>query len=313
MIKLPELPEVQTIVDGLNRQVAGATITGVFSDWKKMISINTNHTKQKQNTRKIWQEFENMVVGKKILKVERKGKFIVFRLSENMYLIVHLRMTGHFLIITPEKEMNKRDPIHEKVNQYIHFKIELSIDSSIEGSTKRILALSDLRKFARVVAHKYTQIRTQIYTDKIGADPMDKNFTLKKFRKIFKNKTGNVKQVLMDQSLVAGIGNIYSSEILWEARINPLEKIENLDSDEMRRIFNAMKKVLKLAIKMRGSSESDYRDVDGNEGGYQKVQKVYQREGEECLRKDGGIIKRIKIGQRSAFYCDVCQKKSKLI
>ena len=301
---MPELPEVQTIVDGLNQQVAGATVVGVSCDWKKMISVETENVSPNGaitlRSEKTWKKFESMVVGKKIKNVERKGKFIVFNLSENVHinahLIVHLRMTGHFLIITPEKRKDTKNAIHEKVNQYIHFQMELS-----DG---RIIALSDLRKFAKIAIAKKSDIDRIII---VGQDPLNKEFTLEKFRKIFKDKRGNVKQILMDQSLIAGIGNIYSSEILWEAKISPLAKIENLDDKEMKSIFNAMKKVLKLAIKMRGSSESDYRDVDGNEGGYQKIHKVYKREGKECFRKDGGIIKRIKIGQRSAFYCCKCQ------
>ncbi len=283
---MPELPEVQTIVDGLNRQATGATIVSVFSDWKKMI--------QKPKT---WKNFEKMIVGKEIKNIERKGKNIIFYLSENVALAAHLRMTGHFLMITPEKRRNKNDPIHEKVNQYVHFQMELA-----DGRT---LALSDPRKFAKIFAVKESEIDKLILT---GRDPLDDKFTLKNFRETLKNKHGNIKQILMDQTLIAGIGNIYSSEILWEAKANPSRKTETLGEKEKNRIFHAMKKILKLAVEARGDSESDYRDVDGNKGGYQKIHKVYQREGEKCLRKDGGIIKRIKIGQRSAFYCPVCQK-----
>jgi len=284
---MPELPEVQTIVSGLNKKIKGAIISDVFCDWKKMIVEPAN-----------WNKFRKEILGKKIQEVQRKGKFIIFKLS-NAYLIVHLRMTGHFLVIDEKKKKDKNDPTHEKVNQYIHFGLKLK-----DG---REVVLSDLRKFAKI----YFCGEMALYDDvieNIGLDPTDKNFTFGKFKEILEKKKGNIKQILMDQSLVAGIGNIYSSEILWEAKINPLRRIESLNEKELKQIYSAIKKVLALAIEKRGDSESDYRDVDGKEGGYQKIQKVYQREGEKCYRKDGGIIKRIKIGQRSGFYCGKCQK-----
>jgi len=281
---VPELPEVQTIVNGLNERVAGATIVGVWSDWEKMV-LNP----------KSWQEFRKDIIGKKIKKVERKGKFIIFDLGETD-LIVHLRMTGHFLVIDDNKRKDKNDPIHDKVNNYVHFILKLE-----DG---RDAALSDLRKFAKIYLVKSCEVKS--FLD-VGIDPLDKGFTFNKFCEILKNKKGNIKQVLMDQSLIAGIGNIYSSEILWEARISPFRRVENIGELELKAIYNAIGKILRIAIKARGDSESDYRDVNGKEGGYQNIQRVYQREGKPCYRDDGGIIKRVKIGQRSGFWCDRCQ------
>ncbi|MFH1565528.1 MAG: DNA-formamidopyrimidine glycosylase [bacterium] len=285
---MPELPEVQTIADGLNKKTKNAIITDVFCDWKKMI--------QKP---KSWQEFRKRIVGEKIQNVERKGKFVVFVLS-NSYLVVHLRMTGHFIIIDEKKKKDKNDPMHEKVNQYIHFVLKLK-----DG---RVAALSDLRKFGKISLIKKDEFQKDIAMNKIGTDPMAPEFTFQKFLEILKNKKGNIKQILLDQSLIAGIGNIYSSEILWEAKINPLRKVDSLNKKELEQIFKAIKKVLQIAVENRGDSESDYRDIDGKQGNYQNIQKVYQKDSEKCPRKDGGIIKRVKIGQRSGFYCPVCQK-----
>lgn len=285
---MPELPEVQTIADGLNKKIKNAIIADVFCDWEKMI--------QKP---KLWNEFRKQIIGEKIIKVERKGKFIVFALS-NSYLIVHLRMTGHFIIVDEKKKNDKNDPMHEKVNRYIHFSLKLK--------DEREAALSDLRKFAKISLLAKDEFQKNLAMQKIGIDPFAKEFTYKKFLEIFAGKKGNIKQILMDQAFISGIGNIYSSEILWEAKVSPLRKAGSLDEKELENIFKAIKKVLALAIKHRGDSESDYRDADGKEGGYQKIQKVYQRDGEKCPRKDGGIIKRVKIGQRSGFYCSVCQK-----
>lgn len=285
---MPELPEVQTIADGLNKKIKNAIISDVFCDWKKMI--------QKP---KSWNEFRKIIIGEKIKNVRRKGKFVVFELS-NSYLVVHLRMTGHFVIIDEKKKKDKKDPMHEKVNQYIHFILKFK-----DGTEA---ALSDLRKFGKISLIKKDDFEKDATMSKIGIDPLTPEFTFEKFLEVLKNKKGNIKQILLDQSLIAGIGNIYSSEILWTAKISPLRKIDSLDKKEMEQIFKAIKKVLQIAVENRGDSESDYRDIDGKQGNYQNIQKVYQRDGEKCPRKDGGIIKRVKIGQRSGFYCPVCQK-----
>lgn len=287
---MPELPEVQTIANDLNGKIAGAIIAGIWSDWKKMAVWPES-----------WKEFEAPLIGKRIENVSRKGKFLMFKLAggkEELILAVHLRMTGHFLVIDEKKRKNKNDPIYEKVNGHIHFKLILE-----DG---REAALSDLRKFAKIfLIFSSREARKCI---NIGIDPFDSEFTFNKFKELLENKKGNIKQILMDQALISGIGNIYSSEILWEAKINPLRKADSLSESELKAIYRAIMKILKLAIEKRGSSESDYRDTDGKKGAYQNIQRVYQREGELCCRGDGGAIKRVKIGQRSGFYCPACQR-----
>lgn len=289
---MPELPEVQTIVNDLNKAVIGASIDDAWCDWEKMIVEP-----------KLWKEFKERVIGQKIDSIERKGKFIVFHLDK-YDLIVHLRMTGHFLLIDENKRKNKNDPIYEKVNNYIHFSLKLS--------DEREVALSDLRKFGKIYLtpqplSSSTTLRGEGGFIEIGIDPFDKDFSFGKFKELLSGKKGNIKQLLMDQSLIAGIGNIYSSEILWEAGISPLRKTESLSGEELELIYKSIGKILKEAIRARGDSESDYRDLDGCEGGYQEIQKVYQRSSQKCYRC-GGIIKRVKIGQRSGFYCSGCQK-----
>ncbi|MFH1175443.1 MAG: bifunctional DNA-formamidopyrimidine glycosylase/DNA-(apurinic or apyrimidinic site) lyase [bacterium] len=288
---MPELPEVQTIVNDLNKKIRGAEIADIWCDWKKMI-VAPPICKLED-----WDNFVAMLKGKKIENIERAGKLIVFRLSEGVCLTIHLRMTGHFLVIDEKKRQDKGDPIYEKVNQFIHFILYLK-----DG---REAALSDLRKFAKIKLVGESDFLAEV--NGAGVDPTGENFTFGVFKNLLKNKKGNIKQILMDQSLVSGIGNIYSSEILWQAKVSPLRKAESLSAEELKNIFCAIGEILRLAIEKRGDSESDYRDTDGKEGGYQTIQKVYQREGKECFRC-GAIIKRVKIGQRSGFYCPECQK-----
>jgi len=141
---------------------------------------------------------------------------------------------------------------------------------------------------------------------KLGPEPLE--IGLNEFKKLFAKKKGRIKQVLMDPFFIAGIGNIYADEILWYSGFHPLSRTENLSDKDLRKIFNSMIKILKKAIKLGGSSVDDYRMPSGEKGEYQNQTKAYQHEGEQCFKKDGGIIKKIRIGGRSAHFCPVHQK-----
>lgn len=142
----------------------------------------------------------------------------------------------------------------------------------------------------------------------LGLEPLEKSFTFEKFKEaLAKRKKGKIKQVLMDQTVIAGIGNIYSDETLWEAKVHPFEDVSKLSEDELKRIYQAIKKILKRAIEVKGESISDFRRLSGEKGGFDPLRKVYRREEEKCSRC-GTIIKRIKLAGRSAHFCPNCQK-----
>lgn len=297
---MPELPEVQTIVSDLQKILPGLKIGDVWTDWKKMFK-NTS-----------FEHFKKEVSGEKILNVERKGKNILMHLSQNKTIIVHQKMTGHFLYgnwekATPPKESGARwiskndDPIrNDPQNRFIHLIFDLS--------NGRQLALSDLRKFAKVLLWPTNKLNELEDINNLGPDPTDKDFDFKKFQERLAGKKGRIKTVLMDQTIFAGIGNIYSDEILWLSGIHPLKSVSSLTQEELKTIYASTKKILKLAIDARGTSDSDYRDPYGRKGHYQEILYVYGLEKEKCQKNDGGIIARIKIGGRSAHYCPIHQK-----
>jgi formamidopyrimidine-DNA glycosylase len=199
----------------------------------------------------------------------------------------------------------------DKVNQYIHHAWKLK-----KGKKEWNLEFSDMRKFAKIVLVDTNKIKDLPEIKKLGVDAMSPDFTWQKFQEILTKKsaqgrasldTKTIGRVLMDQEIIAGIGNIYRSEILFSAQIHPERKVEKLSVAERKKIYQAIKKVLKKAIKLRGTSESDYRDTDGAPGGFQKVLKVYRRSGEKCS-KCGIIIARKMLGQRSVFFCPNCQR-----
>lgn len=288
---MPELPEVETITKDLNKKIPGLIIRDFWTDWKKAIKYP-----------KGLDRFKEEVVGKKILKVYRKGKNVLISLSDDKLLLVHQKMTGHLLVGKWDIVKGKARPLtegflKEKVNDYIHAIFYLSNGQQ--------LALSDLRKFAKLMAGNKDEMENLPDLKDLGPDPLE--ISEKKFIDILKNKKGKIKQVLMEQGVFAGIGNIYSDEILWFAKIHPFARTEKLSDKDLKNIYKYAKEVLNEGIKLRGTSISDYRDPEGRAGGYAEVRRVYRREGERCPRCKGEI-KRIKMGGRSAHYCPKCQK-----
>lgn len=283
---MPELPEVQTIVNDLNKKIKGDTIVGFWSDWKKSIKIPV-------------EKFKWEIKGKKILSASRIGKNIFINLSGGKTIYIHLKMTGHLLIKTQNPNSKQSGYFSEKVNQYIHHIFYLK--------SGRTLEFSDLRKFGKIILADTDKIKEIKEIKELGIDAMSRDFTLKKLDEILDRKKTKIKLLLMDQNKIAGIGNIYGSEILFEAGILPNRPAYTIEKKERVKLYGAIKKVLKKAIKLRGTSDSDYRDTSGAPGKFQEVLKVYRRVGKKCSRCDT-IIQREKIGQRGTFFCPVCQK-----
>jgi formamidopyrimidine-DNA glycosylase len=282
---MPELPEVQTTVSGLRKKVLLRAFIDVWTDWKYSFD-------------------KEKIKNKKIIKIYRRAKNIIFDLSGGQSLLVHMKMTGHLLVGKWKIENRKwkpsdpKGPLNDPYNRFLHLIFFLD-----DG---QMLALSDARKFAKAELWKTNELKKEL--EKLGPEPLEKNFTLEKFKKCFENKKGKIKQLLMDPKIIAGIGNIYSSEILWQAKVHPEKLVQKLSQKELKEIYLAIKKVLQIAVKLGGESFSDYRKPDGSKGDFDTERKAYKREKEKCKRCKNGIIKRIKQGQRSTFFCPICQK-----
>lgn len=291
---MPELPEVETIISDLNRKIKGATILKFWSDFPSAIK---NMTLLK---------FQREMKNKKILLAERVGKNIFLNLSGGKSIHIHLRMTGHLLVKIQETKNKKQtmqnaNYFDDKVNQYIHHIWYLDKNKTLE--------FSDLRKFATMRLLETKKLEKYLAEKKIGIDAMDAKFNLTKFNQLLDEKPKMLIGIfLLDQSIISGIGNIYRSEILFAAGVLPERKNESLTKIERKKIYLATKKILKLAIKMRGTSDSDYRDSNGAPGHFQEFLKVYRRNKLPCPAKCGGKILRKKMAQRSVFYCEKCQK-----
>ena len=307
------------MVRDLNKKIKDYKIADFWSQWEKSLKgIGLA-------------QFKKEIIGRKIIGARRIGKNIFIDLSGGKTLYIHLKMTGHLLLKSQKNsqfpnsnfQINSKSQIQntkrkkvenyfeDKVNQYIRHSWMLK-----KGRDELKMDFSDLRKFGKIVLLDTKKIEELPEIKKLGVDAMSREFNLKKFKEILEKKPKSIiGLLLMDQNLIAGIGNIYRSEILFAAGVDPKRKVESLKEAEIEKIFDDTKKILKLAIKMRGTSDSDYRDTSGKPGNFQKVLKVYGRTGEKCLgngltknKKCDSIVKRIKLGQRSVFWCERCQR-----
>lgn len=300
---MPELPEVETIVRDLKKTqppILGAGFIDVWSDAAKIVKRP-----------KDFEQFKKEIKGKRIEKIWRRGKNIIFDLSDDHSLLVHLKLTGHFLYgqwkkvrAKEQKQSFKWKPLQkgflqDPMNRFLHLIFWLD--------NNQMLALSDMRKFAKIELWKNKELKNFKELQALGPEPLEKEFTLKKFKSLLSSNQRRIKEVLMDQKMIAGIGNIYSDEILWRAKIYPFKKAGRLSNDELKRVYRAIKKVLKKAIELRGTSTSDYRDIRGEKGFFDKALKVYGQEGRLC-RHCHAAIKRKKMGSRSAHFCPQCQR-----
>lgn len=293
---MPELPEVETVVRGLRRRILGRRIKNVWGDTPKLIKGMPLTV------------FRRRLKGRKIEGVRRLAKNILIDLDGQLTLLVHFKMTGHFLWgrwkIKAGRLTDKPVPIEpksikERVNGYV--RLILVLDNGW------MLGLSDLRKFAKVVLGKTPVINNLPELRRVGPEAIDKNLKFEEFKKRIGSGGRAIKQVLLDQEKISGLGNIYADETLWRAGVNPLKKADSLKDKEFRKLFLSSRIILQKSIRLGGASIDDYRDVSGRSGGYGRKRLVYGREGEKC-RRCGGLIKRIKIGGRSAHYCPVCQR-----
>jgi formamidopyrimidine-DNA glycosylase len=297
---MPELPEVQTVVNDL-QMLTGDTIVGFWTDFKKAVKSKG---------------FEKEVVGRKIRSVERLGKNIIITLDSKKSIVLHLKMTGKLLLnfqfpislptgqagnfqSNPNSKIFKQNiRAFTKINPHIHHLFSLKKHG--------VLAFSDMRKFATLEIVSPEKL-AEIAKSK-GVDPFSKDFTVKKFTEILASKQNkNIKSILMNQSLISGIGNIYASEISFDAKLSPLRKAGDLAKNEITKLHNSILKILTQAIKLRGTSISDYRDAKGEKGGFQNKLKVYGKAGKKCQSCDT-MIEKVIVEQRSTFYCPTCQK-----
>lgn len=308
---MPELPEVHTTVTGLQKLLPEQKIVDVWTDLKTR-NHNTNHLRESLKDTRFLKLFKKEVIGKKVLSAKRRGKNILINLSNYKTILIHMKMTGHIMVgkysydkkknIWAPAETEKNEALRDPFNRFIHVVFLLSNGKQV--------VLSDVRKFAKVTLIESGELDKSIHLKHLGPEPLSKEFTLVKFtEQLLLRPKNKIKMVLLDQKIVAGIGNIYSDELLWLSSVHPASIVGKIPQKLFKIIFENMKLVLKKGISLGGDSMSDYRDVFGKRGKFQNTHNVYRKKGLLCGKpRCKGKIERIVIGGRSTHFCNIHQK-----
>lgn len=273
---MPELPEVETVRRSLELKLIGRKISNVRVYYDNIIAFPSVL------------EFSKNVAGQKINEMRRYGKWLIFVLDD-YYLLSHLRMEGKYFFKNKEDEVLK------------HEHVVFELDDATE------LRYNDVRKFGKMHLIKNTNIEKEGPLIEMGLEPWDKRLDIEYLKNRFKNKKLPIKSVLLDQSIIVGIGNIYANEILFLCGINPLKRASMLCDRELVNIIDNTKKVLEKAIDSGGTTIRSYSSVDGIHGRFQHELYVHSKEGEKCINC-GEVILKIKVGGRGTYYCPSCQK-----
>ena len=288
---MPELPEVEVVKRSLKKAVANLTI--------KKVIINSKKLRYEINKK----EFQK-IINKKITSIKRRSKYLLINLESDITILVHLGMTGKFFIKKNISEFYKTsfyydiDRKHKK-HDHVVFKF----------NKKKELIYNDVRRFGFIKLINTKKILNSSHLKFLGPEPLSKKFNFKYFNNFILNKKKKIKDILMDQKFVSGLGNIYVNEVLYLSKINPKKRVNKLKNKEIYKIITLTKKILKVSIKKGGSSIQDFSDSDGKSGKFQQNFSVYAREGMKCPKnKCKEIIKKTNISNRSTFFCKSCQK-----
>ncbi|MFA6428278.1 MAG: bifunctional DNA-formamidopyrimidine glycosylase/DNA-(apurinic or apyrimidinic site) lyase [Candidatus Buchananbacteria bacterium] len=302
---MPELPEVETIRRELQQVISNKVITEVWANAPRMLNLSANKLKA-------------ALQGQKVLAVERRGKLLIWRLSGGQFLLTHLKMTGQLVY---RNKAGRTISGGHPINPQLAVKLELKGDKPVAVSNlpnkfthliftfkdgSRIF-FNDIRKFG--YAHLVSQAQlTKILAEKYGIEPLQPNFTLANFTKVLANyPKAKIKQLLLDQVKISGIGNIYADESCWCAKILPSRPVGKIKPAEIKKLYQCINKILKLAISKGGTSADTYVKLDGQPGGFVPYLKVYGRGKEKC-KNCGRPITKIFQNGRGTHFCQNCQK-----
>lgn len=321
---MPELPEVHTTATMLDSMIRGLRIVDVWSDYDSP----HYHGKPQIKDPAYFRWFKKKVRGTTFVGSSRRAKNVLLHLDNGFTILVHMKMTGHLLYgeyvkqkpkvsgTVPAKNDGKPNletfasetwrPAHEDTladpwNRWIH--VVFTLDNG------KHLVLSDLRKFAKVTLIETARLDESDDLKNLGPEPLD-DLDVETFRsRMMVRSGGNIKTVLMDQTVIVGVGNIYSDEALWLSKIHPETKVGDVPTSAWKTVLKYVRDVLREGLKFGGSSESDYRAPDGTRGLYQTKYRAYRRTGKACRRTScAGTITRTVVGGRSAHFCSVCQR-----
>lgn len=289
---MPELPEIETIKNGLREKVCK----------KPILKVLVNNASVIRNRKS---NFIKILEGGKFVSIERRGKMLIFEIEKKQdggknFLLARLGMTGRLIYFDDADALWGGHSFESKKSfSYKHCHIVFTFEGG------GVLLFCDTRRFGNMEIVDEKGLGKKLET--FGPEPLGLEFTLKIFKEIMKGKKTNIKALLLNQKYIAGIGNIYADEILFESKIDPRRSADSLSLEEVQNIYRAIKKILKKAVANRGTTFSDYVDSSGEKGNFKRHLKVYGRGGMDCLGCKGKV-KRIVVAGRGTSFCGSCQK-----
>ena len=289
---MPELPEVEVVKRSLTRKVQNLIIQKVnIKDSKLRYHIDKNKFRK--------------ITGLRIKKIERKSKFLLFFLNKNFIMMVHLGMTGKFFFVD-----RKNTKLKTSFYYNIDYKKEQKYDrvEFILNKNQKLI-YNDVRKFGFIKLLSDKKYKNNFHLKHLGPEPLKNTFNYTYFKNYIKGRSRVIKDILMDQKFVSGLGNIYANEILFLSKVKPSRKVKNLKEFELKKIINFTKEVLKNAIELGGSSIKDFSSSNGKKGSFQQHFNVYGKKDANCSNTTcKSIIVKSSISNRSTFFCNNCQK-----
>ena len=288
---MPELPEVEVVKRSLEKKIQNLVI--------KKVKINDGNLRYIVNKKKICK-----LSGKKIQKIKRRSKFLIFKFNNKSIMLVHLGMTGKFIFVNKNKKFKTSfyydlDQNKDKKHDRIIFFLQ----------DKKKLIYNDVRKFGFFKFFEKDKYESNAHLINLGPEPLKKNFNLNYLKNYVYKRNRSIKNILMDQKCVSGLGNIYVNEILFFSGVKPSRKVKSLKDFELKNIVKNTKKILRNSIKLGGSSIKDFSSDDGKRGKFQQYFSVYGREGKNCSNVDcNKVVFRTVISNRATFFCKKCQK-----
>jgi formamidopyrimidine-DNA glycosylase len=291
---MPELPEVGTVRVGLSQLIPGKRIKGLIYDWPKSFP----------NPPEI---IDAVLIGSEVIDVRRRAKVLIIDLDSGYSLVIHLKMTGQMVYKDVSYRFGAGHPNDSLIGNLPDKSTRVEI--TFEDNSK--LFFNDQRKFGWMKVVATPEIFQLPFFLKVGPEPLESDFTGKLFiGRIRKRNNSNIKAALLDQSVLAGIGNIYADESLWLARIHPLTKVSRLTDRKLRLLHGSLIEVLRLSIEKGGSTDRNYVNAEGKKGSYIEFANVFRKEGQPCPRCGREIIK-IRAAGRGTHICSYCQKVNK--
>ena len=289
---MPELPEVEVVKRSLINKTQNLIV--------KAVKINDGRLRYKIDRNKI-----KKIIGLKFKKISRRSKYLLFFFNKDIVMLVHLGMTGKFFFIN-HKSTKYKTSFYYDINEYKDKKYDRII---FDLSNNQKLIYNDVRKFGFIKFIKQIDLEQNAHLKHLGPEPLSSEFNIKYFKSYIRGKERNIKNLLMDQKFISGLGNIYVNEILFFSGINPAKKIKKLTDFDIQKIVKFSKKIISKAIILGGSSIKDFSSSSGKKGSFQQYFSVYGKKGEKCSSKNcrNNIIK-IVLANRASFYCAKCQK-----